>query len=270
MSQSVKVDIPGLGSRNVRVAGGDPKSAPVLVSNETIPLIGGNYYPKGSALVKEGDVWRYKVRPSMKNSYEGRRNGYRRNSGSKRVNVRPDKNANSTKARTVRTQELEGGVRVLSDNVKFNDGKEAKAGTRLGIDDKGYYILKSNATNLNAAMRKKKLLQFITQTEYYNNKQKIIDAINLLEGSGITYLSSIKELLISNPDEILNKKFINPKKAVMGVDMKSRSRVKKQIETITRLVYINRLFKRLKEYLSYLKRYDDALVQICCIVKPQS
>jgi len=50
--------------------------------------------------------------------------------------------------------------------------------------------------------------------------------------------------------------------------MKSRTRVKKQIETITRLVYINRLFKRLKEYLSYLKRYDDALVRICCIVKP--
>ena len=159
---------------------------------------------------------------------------------------------------------------MLSYNVKFSDGREAKAGSRLGIDDKGYYILKSSTTNLNGEKRKKRLLQFITQTEYYNNKQKIIDAINLLEGSGITYLSSIKELLISNPDEILNKKFINPKKAVMGVDMKSRTRVKKQIETITRLVYINRLFKRLKEYLSYLKRYDDALVQICCIVKPQS
>ena len=260
MSQSVNVDIQGSGRRQVQVKGGDPNKVNVLASNQNVWLNSRIYYPKGTALVKEGDVWKYKGSPSVRNNrYEGRRN-----SGSKPVKVRSDKN--STNMKNVLTQELEGGVRVLSYNVKFSDGREAKAGSRLGIDDKGYYILKSNTTNLNEVKRKKKLLQFITQTEYYNNKQKIIDAINLLEGSGITYLSSIKELLISNPDEILNKKFINPKKAVMGVDIKSRTRVKKQIETITRLVYINRLFKRLKEYLSYLKRYDDALEQICCIV----
>jgi len=251
--------------KNVKMAVkviGNPSEDQVVISNENIQ-VGRSRYQKGSAIKKEGNLWKFQVRPVRNDNYTRGGNRWRRNSGSKTVNVRPDKNSNSDKAKRVRTQELDGGIRVLSENVRFNN-KVYRIGTKLGIDGKGYFILNTNTKNVNATKRKEQLLKFITKTEYYNSKQKIIDAINMLEGNGITYLRSVKELLLSNPEESLNKKFTNPKKAVMGVDLKKRTDVKKQIEKITRLVYINRLFKRLKQYLFYLKKYDDALVKICC------
>jgi len=218
-----------------------------------------SYFPKNWPIMKLNDgSYKFIAKPSTRNSSGGSRTKY--------YKVRPYQNADPKNAKSVKVQELNGGGLVLAEPTNLN-GKTLPSATKIGSDDKGYYILKSSGSNLNEKQRKDKFLRFITQTEYYKDRTKIIETINILEGVGINIFNDLKELLISNPEESLNKKFINPKKAVMGVEMKKRNKIKKQLSDITRLVYINRMFSKFKTYLKYLKRYDDYLVAICCYYK---
>ena len=217
-----------------------------------------SYYPKNSPIELNDGTYKFLYKPSTRNSYGGSKIKY--------YKVRPYQNADPKNAKSVKVQELNGGGFLLAEPTTLN-GKMYPFATKIGSDDKGYYILKSGGSNLNEKQRKDKFLKFITQTEYYKDRTKIIETINILEGVGINIFNDLKELLISNPEESLNKKFVNPKKAVMGVEMKKRNKIKKQLSDITRLVYINRMFSKFKTYLKYLKRYDDYLVEICCYYK---
>jgi len=179
------------------------------------------------------------------------------------MNVRPSQNSDEKAAKSVLVITLPSGSLVTGESVIFAN-KTIREGANISKNSKGWYITKSNSVDLNAKKRKDKFLKFITQTEYYSDKKKILDAINVLEGVGITIFRDLKELILSNPEEDLNKKFVNPKKAVMGINMKKRGKIRQQLKDITRLVYINRLFRKFKDYLKYLKDYDDTLVEICC------
>lgn len=181
--------------------------------------------------------------------------------------IRESRNRNSIKSNPVNIVQLPNGTPVSGTRFKIGS-KNYNRATTLGIDNEGYYVIQKNGNrNLALNTRVKKFKVLLSASKYYRNRQEILSAIELFESGGIKVFEGVKTLIQSNPEENLTKKFINPSKASMGADVRRRKGLVTKLSKISRVVYINSLFRKMIDSLKYVKLYDETLEKICCIVQ---
>jgi len=180
--------------------------------------------------------------------------------------IRESRNSKLSSNTNVKIVRLPSGQPVSATEFKIGS-KTYEEGTKLGIN-RGYYVIQKNGNrNLNLNARVKKFKVLLSASKYYRNRQEILNAIELFESGGIKVFEGVKTLIQSNPEENLTKKFINPSKASMGADVRRRKELATKLSKISRVVYINSLFRKMIDSLKYVKLYDETLEKICCIVQ---
>lgn len=171
----------------------------------------------------------------------------RRTDVKKTVLVRPSKSSDPTNAKRIEILNINGRRAGLDNKGKIRE---------IFSDEKGLFFVSNNK------VFNDKTAPFLNKI-YLNDRRDILASIEFLVKKGFAELEELFIVLKEFKDEDLNKKFINPQKAVKTLKYSIRTKETKLVtKKTTYKRYINDKLKKYKQIWSDLKKHDELVKEL--------